>query len=334
MDEELPLVTIHCLTYNHEPYICQCLEGVVMQKTNFKFEAIVHDDASTDKTVEIIRRFAEKYPEIIKPIYETENQYSKGAESLSRIINEHTHGKYVAICEGDDYWIDSLKLQKQVDFLESNPDYGIVCGKAKCFIQQKQKFLPLTLGSNKVSFNEMLLNNSVCTLTTMYRRCLFNKYLIEIQPNSKKWLMGDYPLWIWMAYNSKIKFFDEIFAVYRVLQESASNTSDVNRCINFQKSVKEIKIFFYDLYVRNNDIYLKNIYDNYFSYILKQSCLSGNALLLDEVKSSSKYLQSKTLKSKLIRLALNNKFFFIIIGLYWKLNIDVLLARFKNVAYE
>ena len=124
MRENEPLmVTILCLVYNHESYIRQCLEGFVMQKTNFRFEAIVHDDASTDGTAAIIREYAEKYPDIIKPIFETENQYSKGDGSLGRIMTAHTHGKYVAICEGDDYWIDPLKLQRQVDFLEGNPEY-------------------------------------------------------------------------------------------------------------------------------------------------------------------------------------------------------------------
>lgn len=120
------MVTIRCLTYNHEPYIRQCLEGFVMQKTNFPFEAIVHDDASTDGTAAIIREYAEKYPDIIKPILETENQYSKHDGSLGRILDAHTHGKYIALCEGDDYWTDPYKLQKQVDFLESHPDF-VMC---------------------------------------------------------------------------------------------------------------------------------------------------------------------------------------------------------------
>lgn len=124
---ERPLmVTIRCLAYNQEPYIRQCLEGFVMQKTNFRFEAVVHDDASTDGTAAIIREYAEKYPDIIKPIYETVNQYSKRDGSLCRIMDKHTHGKYVAYCEGDDYWIDPLKLQKQVDFMEAHSEYGLV----------------------------------------------------------------------------------------------------------------------------------------------------------------------------------------------------------------
>ena len=99
--------------------------GLLCRKPISVFEAIVHDDASTDGSAAIIREYAEKYPDIIKPIYETENQYSKHDGSIQRIMNEHTRGKYVALCEGDDYWIDPLKLQKQVDFLECHPDYSM-----------------------------------------------------------------------------------------------------------------------------------------------------------------------------------------------------------------
>ena len=97
------MVTICCTAYNHEPYIRQCLEGFVMQKANFHFEAIVHDDASTDGTAAIIQEYAEKYPNIIKPIYETENQYSKKNGSLAKIMNEHMHGKYIAMYKYDGF---------------------------------------------------------------------------------------------------------------------------------------------------------------------------------------------------------------------------------------
>lgn len=127
MEDNRILVSIKCLVYNHEPYLRQCLEGFVMQKTNFRFEVVVHDDASTDGSTVIIREYAEKYPDIIKPIYEIENQYSKRDGSLVRIMNAACKGKYIAMCEGDDYWIDPLKLQKQIDFLEAHPDY-LLCG--------------------------------------------------------------------------------------------------------------------------------------------------------------------------------------------------------------
>lgn len=101
-----------------------------MQKTNFRFEAIIHDDVSTDGSAAIIREYAEKYPDIIKPIYETENQYSQKDGSLETILNNACSGKYIAICEGDDYWTDPLKLQKQVEFLDANPEYSMCFANA------------------------------------------------------------------------------------------------------------------------------------------------------------------------------------------------------------
>lgn len=126
MDEtQEPLVSICCHAYNHEPYIRDALDGVIMQKADFPFEVIVNDDASTDETAEIIREYERKYPDIIKPVYQTENQYSKGIRP-STITFKIAKGKYIALCEGDDYWTDPLKLQKQINFLEKNLDY-VIC---------------------------------------------------------------------------------------------------------------------------------------------------------------------------------------------------------------
>ena len=136
-DPMRPLVVISCITYNHAPYLAQCLEGFVMQKTNFPFVALVHDDASLDGTAEILREYAEKYPDIIKPICDPTNRYSD--KSLDLIMNEWINAyepKYIAMCEGDDYWIDPLKLQKQVDFLEANPEYGMCYSNFNIYFQQ------------------------------------------------------------------------------------------------------------------------------------------------------------------------------------------------------
>lgn len=136
-----PLVAIHCFVYNQEPYLRDCFEGFVMQQTNFPFVAIVHDDASTDGSAAIIREYEEKYPHIFKPIYETENQYSKRDGSLDRIMNaaiEATGAKYVAMCEGDDYWIDPLKLQKQVAMLENNSDVSICINQVQTITKNKE----------------------------------------------------------------------------------------------------------------------------------------------------------------------------------------------------
>ena len=130
MEKEKIMVSILCIAYNHEKYIKEALESFINQKTNFKFEVIVNDDCSTDNTAEIIKEYQKKYPDVIKPIFQKENQYSKGKRMLIDILLPVAKGKYFALCEGDDYWVDDNKLQKQVDFLENNSDYSLCVNNA------------------------------------------------------------------------------------------------------------------------------------------------------------------------------------------------------------
>lgn len=148
-----PKVVINSLTYNHEPFIRETLDGFLKQKTNFPFVAVVHEDASTDGTAAILREYAEKYPNIIFPIFETENQYFKPGGPLTKIMHdacEATGAKYIAICEGDDYWTDPLKLQKQVDFLESHPDYVMCSHSCTCLYQDSGQKKFKDLGPSRV----------------------------------------------------------------------------------------------------------------------------------------------------------------------------------------
>lgn len=129
------MVSVCCLSYNHENYIRQCLDGIVMQQTSFRFEVLVHDDASTDKSQQIILEYAQKYPDIIKPILQKENQFRKGKGILGPFLCPKCTGKYVAFCECDDYWTDPLKLQKQVDFLEAHKEYIFCCHRFSIYEQ-------------------------------------------------------------------------------------------------------------------------------------------------------------------------------------------------------
>ncbi len=128
MSDNIPLVSICCATYNQVNFVRQCFDGFLQQKTNFSYEVLVHDDASNDGTADVIREYAEKYPNVFSPIIQTENQYRKGNKKITATFNlPRARGKYIAICEGDDYWSDPNKLQKQVDFLEDHPDYNLYC---------------------------------------------------------------------------------------------------------------------------------------------------------------------------------------------------------------
>ena len=241
MRENEPLmVTILCLVYNHESYIRQCLEGFVMQKTNFRFEAIVHDDASTDGTAAIIREYAEKYPDIIKPIFETENQYSKGDGSLGRIMTAHTHGKYVAICEGDDYWIDPLKLQRQVDFLEGNPEYVVNANSEK----QRWRYFLQKRYSGDVTKYLFCKGSFIITATTCYRSDYIAEFTHEKSMIPFPLKMGDLPLWLFLSLKGKFKYIDEKTTCYRILPQSASHFKEREKRIEYILNCQDVLFYF------------------------------------------------------------------------------------------
>lgn len=155
-------------------YIEDCLRGFLMQKVDFNFEVLIHDDASTDGTREVIKTYQEKYPEIIKPIFQTENQYSRGHRGFNSAYNyPRAQGIYIALCDGDDYWTDPLKLQKQIDFLENNPDYVVTyhdCMVVKN-IEKEKTPSPLTdLDKSDSTAEDLMLSRKfIKTLTLCFR---------------------------------------------------------------------------------------------------------------------------------------------------------------------
>lgn len=212
------LVAIRCITYNHEKYLADALEGFVMQKTNFPFVAIVHDDASTDGTAAILRQYAEKYPDIIHPIYETENQYSKRDGSLGRIMNEAiaaTGAKYVAMCEGDDYWTDPYKLQKQVDFMEGHEDYIVCFHRCRVLDQSTGTFHKEWVRDiqGESTISDIAVGNYIHTLSVIYRNI---PQVIEDRKMLPSTLpVGDYVLWLLLAQYGKIWKMKDEMGVYR-----------------------------------------------------------------------------------------------------------------------
>ncbi len=246
-DESGIMVSIICCAYNHGRYIRQCLEGFVMQKTDFKFEAIVHDDASSDDTADIIREFERKRPDIVKPIYQTENQYSTGIGILKTYIYPRVRGKYIAICEGDDFWIDPLKLQKQVDFMESHPECPMCCTNIYRMTDRTGEKWCRFYKNRTVTLNELLYErNRIATLSILMRTDLTMEYRRqnELMPG---WPMGDMPMWIWMAYKGSIGRLPDITGTYRILEESVSHTKDKDRRFFFRLAGYEIRLYMCNL---------------------------------------------------------------------------------------
>ncbi|MGF0019623.1 glycosyltransferase family 2 protein [Sporofaciens sp. SGI.106] len=208
-------VSVYCLAYNHEKYIRDALEGFVKQKTTFRFEVIVHDDASTDNTASIIKEYEIKYPEIIKGIYQKENQYSQGVNILEKYIYPKIRGKYIAICEGDDCWIDEKKLQKQFDALEKHPECDMCAHRAKLFDCSKNmvaKIFPAISKERVLTVEEVIYGEGgfLPTASLFFRKDI----LMNPMDFQRIWSI-DYTIQIRGALRGGIYFIPETMAIYR-----------------------------------------------------------------------------------------------------------------------
>ena len=268
------LVTISCITYNHKPYIRRCLDGFVMQKTNFPFKAIVHDDASTDGTSDIVREYAEKYPEIIVPILEKENVYSKKDGTLDRIMAQACIGKYVAICEGDDYWTDPYKLQKQVDYMEAHPECALCYGNfykvrnedyehpAENTPLYRKQNRELPEGKGQLFYSILKGRVDAQTMTMMYRRSSFE----AIAPNIHTFMMGDIPLLLDLSQIGDLHYIDEYLGVYNMHEGSACRNPETR--LRFTLSGREMRVYYCEKYGYKVPFYLKWDYNRSYNRML------------------------------------------------------------------
>lgn len=235
--DEKALVAISCITYNHKDYLRQCLDGFVMQQTNFRFVAVVHDDCSTDGTTDILREYAEKYPDIVHPIYEVENQWRKHDGSIGRIMNaafDELGCKYIAICEGDDYWTDPLKLQKQVDFLESHPDYSMCFHRAKVLSNiEEDRELYTHLEEREYRAYDIYKEWLVPTCSVMYRaKALPAENIVP------PLVYGDIYMFLRLAENGRIYNLNFEGSVYRRNSGGISQKGDVSLYIRLLEQYK------------------------------------------------------------------------------------------------
>lgn len=243
MKNENIMVSILCTAYNHEKYIQQCLDGFVMQKTNFKFEVIIHDDASTDNTANIIREYEEKYPEIIKPIYQKENQYSKKAGITKNFTLPKARGKYIAICEGDDFWTDKYKLQKQVDTLENNPN----CKCCVCTVRDANEdgSMMNTTHPSEV-FDSGILHTEdflklACkeyafqTSSFMFKGDDYKEYIYNPPKFRTVSSVGDWPQLLYFSIIGDIYYINDEMSCYRRNAVGSYTTSMISSTINKRK---------------------------------------------------------------------------------------------------
>lgn len=216
-------VSISCITYNHAPYIRQALDGFIMQKTNFRFEVLIHDDCSTDGTDDIIREYAAKYPDIIKPLYEKENQYQNGKPHGSVVWNfPRAKGKYIALCEGDDYWTDPHKLQKQVDFLDSHQEYSMIFANVRLYYDSGLSDESLQIEDREYSPYELYSEWNWTTPTLMFRKSVYTSAMYKTLQRIKKPVFGDVTLTMSCAKIGKVWGMSDVVGVYRRLQSGAT----------------------------------------------------------------------------------------------------------------
>ena len=200
------MFSVAIITYNQEKYIAQTLDSILSQEHNYKYEIVIGEDCSSDNTKKIIEEYVAKYPQIIKPIY---NNPNKGIiKNYFNVIN-NCQGKYIMECAGDDYWLPN-KVNTQISFMEENKNVGMCYGKALFYENDNKKFQKKKFGTKWVKFNQLIQDNKIPALSVCIKNEIIKKYIKDINPEEKKWLMEDYPLWIWISKNSKIHFINKV----------------------------------------------------------------------------------------------------------------------------
>jgi len=252
-------LSVFVVTYNQEQYVRQALDSILCQKTAYDYEIVVADDCSQDSTPAILDEYAAKYPHI--KVYH--NSVNLGFVKNWKFALSKCTGEYVSILEGDDYWLTDYRLQKQVELLDAHPEYGMCCAKAKIWNETQQRFDGIG-GNDKCEQYEALLidRNDVLTSTTMIRRTLFEQAYIDLDAFLPEYLQWDTSIWFWFARNSQIKFMDDFYEVWRVLEKSGSHEVDVYKSLDKELIRPKTIVYFINRYPINDYNHAKMIIDN------------------------------------------------------------------------
>lgn len=297
MEDNEIKVSVYCLAYNHEKYIRKTLEGFVMQKTDFKYEVFVHDDASTDGTAAIIKEYAEKYPDIIKPIFQTENQYSKGIKITRTFIYPLMKGKYIAMCEGDDCWTDENKLQLQYDAMERNSNCSICAHYVS--IYEKNEIMGVypvaTLGEGVVKERQKALElnfkDYIQTSSYFLRMQIFREYYEHPPKFVNMMPVGDNAMRIFAMEKGDLYFINKTMSLYR--RETEGSWSNRMRT-NIKANIKHHKEMIDSL----NECIQNFVKEDYFRQVLGKSVISHEFDYF-YYKKEYKKLMSKRYKDRL-----------------------------------
>lgn len=306
-----PLVSVFMITYNHEKYISKALDSILSQIVNFRYEIVIGEDCSKDKTRQILLEYSNKFPAIINLIL---HEHNVGASQNQFITLNACRGKYIAICEGDDYWIDQYKLQKQIDFMELNPSYSLVYGKVSIFNNEKNRFLKVFFGKECGGVTGLIVNgNTIPTLTTLFRRDLYIEY---INAGILKWKMGDFPLWIFLASKGDVFFMDEVFGVYRRSSGTASNPISTKARISFQKSYLDIRNYYAQQFEYPVEVCQK-LKNDYLIVVARICLLNGykKNILRRYLRI---FFRARSFKEKIWNTVINNSFLRIFLFFWYK----------------
>lgn len=320
-----PLVSVWMITYNQEKYIAQAIESVLMQKTTFDFEIVIGEDCSTDDTRKIVKQYQLKNPQKINAIYQSINVGAR--RNAYEFALPQCRGRYIACLEGDDYWTDPDKLQKQVDFLESNQTFGMVCTNYSKFLQNRKKFKRNCFGPDKydkeVRFDDYILDmSSIGTATVMFRRAVYDNYAEAIPKKLRnEFVVGDTPFWLFIAATSKIAVLPCETAVYRILDDSACHFSDPSKHFDFVKKGFHIADYFLSKFAVAND-----------AINTKLRIKKNRAELLYGFRKIDKNIASAAYKKLMISKLASIKrisLYLYLIGSYGKMQNKIIKAIFK-----
>jgi glycosyltransferase involved in cell wall biosynthesis len=292
-----PLVSIKMITYNHAPFIAQAIEGVLQQKTNFPFELVIGEDCSTDGTREIVFEYQKKHPDIIHVITSETNVGMK--KNGLRAIKA-CRGKYLAFCEGDDHWHDPLKLQKQVDHLESHPECGLVYSsydvyhvtskeRIKDYINYRKWEMPENPSIYDILESKGGRSRGLSTCTVMVRRTLYEQ-VMKADPylfQSDEFIMGDTQLWAEISTMARLHYIPESLATHNITDESATRSKDEKKVARFGISGAKLQLYLCDKY--DLPSHIRHKYQEYLlTCSLRLAFLTKDRKLADEVRKKKK----------------------------------------------